>query len=204
MSNICTSCGTVVNHKVDPRCKNVYCSDECLFKARRKTNEYKKIGDYSIIYLRSSQGLQECLIDTEDIEKVKKYCWYAHFSKSTNSYYADTTYKKNRKNITLRMHRIIANCPENLEVDHRNHNTLDNRKENLRVCTHSENSQNLKGAAKNNRFSKVRGVSFHKSTRKWQVDIGINYKKVYIGLFNSIEEAEKASIEARQRLMPYS
>ena len=73
------------------------------------------------------------LLDKEDLEKVKQYIWRI----SNNYVIAKKGY--------IKLHRLITNCPDNLVVDHINHNPLDNRKCNLRVCTQEENAQNVEG-----------------------------------------------------------
>ncbi len=81
---------------------------------------------------------QFALVDDEDLPLVLGQRWYANRS-STGQYYAINGQR-------LGMHRLITNCPKGLEVDHINHDTLDNRRSNLRVCTHKENMRNGKYA----------------------------------------------------------
>jgi hypothetical protein len=64
-------------------------------------------------------------------------------------------------------------------IDHINQDKSDNRIENLREVTQSQNSLN----------NKARGCSFHKASGKWQASIKINYKQISLGLFNTEEEA---------------
>jgi hypothetical protein len=90
-----------------------------------------------------------------------------------------------------------------MEVDHKNHNALDNTDDNLRVCTSAENQQNKKGAYANNK-SGIRGVCWKKDNKKWLAHFQINGVKKHIGLFTNIEDAEQAVIEARMKHMPYS
>jgi hypothetical protein len=74
------------------------------------------------------------IVDAEDYERLSKYKW--HVDKGDSTYYA----ARGIVGKNFRMHREILNAPEGLVVDHRNHNGLDNRKKNLRLCTRSQNN----------------------------------------------------------------
>lgn len=71
------------------------------------------------------------IVDNEDFKRLNKYKW------SFVQGYAFRNTHRNRKNGTVRMHREILKAPMGTDVDHKNGNRLDNRKENIRVCTHS-------------------------------------------------------------------
>ena len=134
-------------------------------------------------------GSHEVLIDDADYDRVKDYTW--GISKSRNIMYIKT----NRN--TLALHRLIMNCPDDKQVDHINHNTLDNRKENLRVCTHVENNRNKPKRSKLT-SSIYKGV--HKeviitkngSYTKFRPSIKYGGKVIHLGLFDS--EIEAATI----------
>lgn len=126
------------------------------------------------------------LVDDEDYERIAKHKWYADsrgYAKRT-----DTGTKENRYRKLLLMHREIMNPPKDMHIDHINGNTGDNRKENLRVCTRSQNKHNGK-AQRNNRFGH-RGVSL--CYGKWYAKIRMNGKLIYIGHYLTKEEAIKA------------
>lgn len=72
-------------------------------------------------------------------------------------------------------------------VDHINHNGLDNRRENLRLATHQQNSFNMR-TPKNNK-SGVRGVSWHKYAKKWRAYITVNNKQINLGCFTELADA---------------
>lgn len=104
---------------------------------------------------------------------------------------------KNRKGKTFTVHRLVANAfidnPENKNcVDHINNNKLDNRVENLRWATESENQHN-KSMHLNN-TSGYKGV-YYKASNRWCAEITINYKKIFIGCFKTKEEAISARKE---------
>jgi len=77
-----------------------------------------------------------------------------------------------------------------MHVDHINGNPLDNRKSNLRICTHAENSNNT-GPRKNN-TSGYKGVYWAKRNKRWLAQITHNGKQVYIGHYKDKEEAARA------------
>lgn len=87
------------------------------------------------------------------------------------------------------MHRFITNAPKELEVDHINGNRLDNRKENLRICT---KSQNLRNQHKTCGSSKYKGVSWRVRANKWESRIYVDGKKLFLGLYSDEEDAAKA------------
>jgi len=91
----------------------------------------------------------------------------------------------------------------NQEVDHIDGNGLNNDIHNLRVCTHKENQENLKGAYKNSK-SGIRGVFWDKKRKKWIATIYHNGKTIYLGSYVTIEEAEKAAIAARKKFFTHS
>ena len=89
------------------------------------------------------------------------------------------------------MHRLIMDAPDGLQVDHINHNGLDNRRANLRCCTQSQNQWN-RSKSKGDFTSKFKCVRRHKRDKKWYVEPTINGKKVWVGSFDSEQEAARA------------
>ena len=80
------------------------------------------------------------------------------------------------------------------EIDHRNRNRSDNRRSNLRLATHAENTRNC-GLRRDN-SSGVKGVEWYKATKKWRVSIRIGGKRISLGYFPTIEEAAAVRREA--------
>src|SRR5690625_2974198 len=85
------------------------------------------------------------------------------------------------------MHKLL--CPSENQTDHINRDSLDNRKNNLRAATGSLNTAN-RGMQSNN-TSGYKGVSWAKGSGKWSVDVWINRKKHYLGLFECKHEAAR-------------
>jgi len=140
------------------------------------------------------------LVDDEDYELVSKYKWYAHWDKHTRSFYADTTIQlPSRKRIRLSMHRLILGLEfgNKKQTDHINHDTLDNRRSNLRIVTTAQNQHNGRLLSNNN--SGFRGVSLNKQTRKWIAQIKVSGKQIYLGSFKEKYKAAKAYDEAARK-----
>lgn len=94
------------------------------------------------------------------------------------------------KQRTVYMHRQIADAPAQLQIDHINHDKLDNRRANLRLCSSSENARNV--SSRRGATSAYLGVSWHKASRKWLSQIHINKLCVYLGTFESEMDAALA------------
>ena len=123
------------------------------------------------------------LFDIEDKELVESACWGLDVA----------GYVHGRVNGRLaRYHRHLFKFPEEV-VDHKNRNKLDNRKENLRLCTQKDNSRNL-SIAKNN-TSGVTGVR-KTDHGKWNVRITVDRKERHIGNYETLEEAKEARRKA--------
>ena len=131
------------------------------------------------------------MVDDEDFKELNKFKW--HLSDSgyaLRRIHVKGSGRKNQKNYTIRMHRIINNTPRGLITDHRNQNKLDNTRKNLRTANKSLNGIN-RGKQKNN-SSGYKGVYWHRKANKWMVDITIKGKYIYLGLYVSIEDAINA------------
>lgn len=120
------------------------------------------------------------IVDDEDFEEMNKFKWYAQ--KIRKDYYACRTphlKMEDGKQIkkTILMHRAIINCKKGLIVDHINHDSLDNRKENLRIVSNRQNLQNLKKSG----TSKYPGVRWRADRKRWVSTIYINGKVEYLG-----------------------
>jgi len=92
------------------------------------------------------------------------------------------------------LHRMVMNAPKNLMVDHINGNRLDNRKENLRLCSVQNNSVNKKGRMG------YKGIYFSKDTKKWIAQITKRYHTKSLGSFKTPEEAALAYNKAAKRI----
>jgi len=126
-----------------------------------------------------SQG-KVAVVDDADFEWLNQWKWYFC------GQYARRSIGKNKPRIF--MHRVILNTPDGLETDHINNNKLDNRRDNLRICTHYENVRNSPVRCSNT--SGYKGVS--KSGNKWMATIEVFGKPLYLGTFNTAEEAARA------------
>lgn len=137
--------------------------------------------DGNLAYVRTSNTDNTIICDKDFWENHKQYTWFEH-----ERYACARVNKKMTK-----MHRLIVDCPDNYVVDHINRNTLDNRKANLRVTTQCVNTIN-RGASPLSSTG-VKGV--YKEGKKYRADISVKKKRLYLGIFNTFEEA----IEAREK-----
>ena len=126
------------------------------------------------------------IVDAEDYERLSKYKWSLSCQESTC--YGQRTESHTRRSIM--MHREIACAPPHLVVDHINHNGLDNRKRNLRLCTQEENIYN--SLPRRNCSSKYKGVYLHKRSKRYHAMIGYKGKRYYLGTFKDEVDAAKA------------
>lgn len=141
-----------------------------------KFKNLEQPSDYKLIPIRKNIYAK---LDNEDFDKLKSINWrYAFGYASSNS-------------VGL-MHRFIVNCPDTLDVDHINHDKLDNRKQNLRICTRQQNSFNTPPRV--GKSSLYKGV--YARGDKWRASITISSKKINLGTFASEIEAAKAYDEA--------
>ncbi|MDD3267103.1 MAG: AP2 domain-containing protein [Burkholderiales bacterium] len=133
------------------------------------------------------------IVDDEDYEYLMQWKWSAH--KRSKLFYAirSETVDLN-KQYSNYMHRLIMNAQKGELVDHINHDTLDNRRCNLRICTHKENCRNK--IVPSNNTSGYKGVSWNKRLNKWRCDIKLDNSRILLGYFDTIIEAAYAYDEA--------
>lgn len=130
--------------------------------------------DSRVCKIPLTQG-QFAIVDADDYEKLSQYKW--HVSGKGDMLYACRT--ENRR--TIMMHRQILNAPADMHCDHINHNGLDNRKANLRLCTPQQNACNRRPLECT---SKYKGVHWDSLSRKWRAEIRHNGQKIHIGYFD--------------------
>lgn len=170
-------------------------------------NTFDIRGDIAAITLRRNDGSSmETIISAADLPIVSSFhgTWFARWNRPNRSFYVVGNEKqagghRGMTRGTVRLHRLIAAAPNGADVDHINHDTLDNRRVNLRVVTRTQNCLN-KRTQKNSK-SGVPGVCWNKQCRKWHAHIGHQGKKHYLGLFAEFDDAVRAVSEARARFI---
>jgi hypothetical protein len=130
-------------------------------------------------------GRHEVIIDDEDWVKIKKFTWYILYNKNKNR--SVKCVSTNDREGNIKLHKLVTGYKL---TDHINGNPLDNRKSNLRDCSHAENMRN-RGLHANN-SSGFKGVSFHIKSNKFQVNIRIGGKPIYLGLYTHVKDAARA------------
>jgi hypothetical protein len=135
------------------------------------------------------------IVDDEDYPKLGRFTWrknnYGYVVREVHIGYVLKEGRKKRVRKMVLLHRsIIGMLSKKLVVDHINGDPLDNRRENMRVCTRSQNIRNAK--IKKTNKSGYKGVSWFKRKRKWVAYIHYMYKSYHLGYFNDLEDAAKA------------
>jgi hypothetical protein len=168
-------------------------------------NEYEIRGEATAIIIKSKKyGVLESLIDTSDLEKVKKAkSWWINSGDNAKSPYVRGYMTDDIGNTRkCYLHRLVLNIsnPKN-QADHVNHDTLDNRKSNLIVVSNAENCQNRQ-LYSNNTSGHI-GITWHKQTGKWNAQIMVEREKKHLGLFDDINEAILARRAAEEKYFEY-
>ena len=168
--------GEIVNKKI----KNI----------NKGFNEIEFVKDYVELILTDINGIEKCRtkIDIEELDKIKDIRWSV--SKGGHS----GIYVNSKKG---RLHRFIMNCPKDLMVDHINHDHLDNRKLNLRICTNQQNCMNSSLHSINT--SGCSGIHFDLQQNKWVARIGLNGDRLYLGGFTDKQDAINARKNAEEK-----
>lgn len=153
-----------------------------LKRTRFDRNEFEVDGDVARMYVydRSGQRRAVVLLDAEDVPRVSALKWAII---GTNGYVVCASRR-------LLLHRFIMNAPPGTQVDHINHDKLDNRKANLRLCTPSQNQFNRRRYGKRRKvYGLPKGIYHYPGTNKpWRAHFTVNGKTT-VKRFATMEDA---------------
>ena len=93
---------------------------------------------------------------------------------------------------------------DGIEIDHKCHNRGCVNPEHLRAVTHKQNMENYSGVYASNKTSGIRGVSWHKQHRKWCATVTHDKRRIHVGLFQNLKEAEAAVVAKRLELFTHN
>lgn len=165
----------------------------CLFRevqmrtnkeTKKKYNKYDLTGEYGIGWTTNTN--REFYFDLEDYDKIKNYAWRERIS-NNGKYHALITRDRETKTDLL-----MSNLLGYKYYDHKDRNPMNNRKENFRKATYSQNAQNRTIQANNT--SGVTGVVYVKKEQKWRATIRLNNKRIHLGYFTNKNDAIKARL----------
>lgn len=142
----------------------------------RFSQKYEINDDYAEIYIKSKGDYVKAMIDIEDVDRCKGVGIWS---------ITKAGYVVNCKS-GIYLHRFIMNCPNDMEVDHKNHNLLDNRKSELRIATSSQQKMNTH--IRKDNTSGYRGIYYDKGKNKWAVSLQNEGKRI-MKRFENIEDA---------------
>ena len=130
------------------------------------------------------------IVDEDDMILFEDHCYHTHIGDASIHV---------RGGYSTYLHRVIAqraygDIPNNMNIDHINGCTFDNRRSNLRITTRSENNKNRKKHANNS--SGIAGVCWNKAKGKWKAYIKSQGRLIHLGYYDSLEEARAARLTA--------
>lgn len=154
-------------------------------------------GDYSMKTIPLTRGMVT-IVDDWNYTELARYKWHARRAKAGLFYAARGEYipeTQTTKQISMHRHILRLNRGDGIKTDHINHNGLDNREENLRTCTVTQNNHNLRTHRDN--VSGLKGVI--KNGNGFSSQIMFNRKNFYLGYYDTAEEAHAAYWKAAKK-----
>jgi hypothetical protein len=143
------------------------------------------------------------IVDVDVFYRLSRHKWYFWGSRGKRFYAVRNVKIGYGIAKQLSLHREIMNDPKGVLVDHQNLNSLDNRLDNLRTATQSQNRQNRD--KRKNTSSRFTGVSFNKEMRKWRAFINYEGKGIFLGYFkNEIDAAKSYDAAAGKYYGPHA
>ena len=143
-----------------------------------------EVATYTIV--SPTYGSKEVLLDKEDLRLLEECTWSVWNDHGRDIFYVRRTKRNAPKGFENYFHRLVMNAKKGDIVDHKNGNTLDNRKENLRFVSQSENGLNR---AKLNKNNTTGAVGVRKIRNRYYPYIRINRKQEWFGGYATLEEA---------------
>ncbi len=136
------------------------------------------------------------IVDGGDYERLSHFKWQAHKDQDGLWYACRTEYEPRKRRVL--MHRLIVDAPDRLYVDHRSHDTLDNRRDNLRIVDGSQSAFNRRHRRTSR--SPYKGITFHRGSGMWRARIANIKGRISLGLFSTPEAAARAYDVAARHL----
>jgi len=167
-------------------------------------NKYIVNGKVTTIFIKQrSENVVATVIDTEDLSRLikNKYSLCVRWDEKRKTYRVKVKTSIDGIVKLVYLYRFLVNAPSDKMVDHKNHDTLDNRKSNLRLVNNQQNLQNRAGADCDSK-SGYRNVWWNTQQNKWSVSFSSKRKHYYCGSYESIAEAIAVANKKRKEILP--
>jgi|HubBroStandDraft_4_1064222.scaffolds.fasta_scaffold03171_8 hypothetical protein len=144
-----------------------------------------------------SQG-QFAKVSPEDYDYLMKFKWHAQWDSRGQNFRAHRIEMKPKQHGVYMHRQIMGVTVREIEVDHWNHDALDNQRGNLRLATRKQNNCNQR--IRKDNTSGHKGVSWNSRHKRWCAQVNIDGKRVLIGRFKSIDDAVSAYEDVARRV----
>lgn len=173
-------------------------NEELKMKSTRNTNRLYEFKDKNVLAIKTIKG-DIYIVDLEDKEKVEYYAWHT----SSNGYpcrHKRYTIKTGvYYNKYLGLNRVIMGVTDpKICVDHKTRNRFDNRKSNMRICTHQQNDCNKIKANQNPDMIGIE-IRYNKNKTRYVSRIKLNGKDIHLGTYDTLDEARIVRREAEEK-----
>lgn len=187
----CLNCGAILpcelgNLKKQPPKRCVFCSNIGNHSnVHTKTNTWTLYDDYVVCNILYKNEIISTYIDVEYYDIISSYVW--RISKKKQKYYVVSGSIK--KGTMVYMHQMVyGEIPNGFEIDHIDGNSLNNRRNNLRIVTHQENVDNVRATRIDNQIG-IRGIVYDKRSKTYRTDFIYHTKRYYTKQWKNIEQA---------------